>query len=297
VQYLQSAYSGEIVPGNLNDVILKMRSIMAARTEPLGVMLDLHFNGSHSRVHSIVPDVDSLSSGYAGGAPATDTFAGNPLDARIGRHISAKISAATGIGNYVGKLGSANAGLMSETETGVALQYKARLGMFGGSAPWRLKFARLVVEHGGFDDGATKDPDGFAAKVADAAFDGLDVVFPLDIEPDPPVFKSPVQPEFLKGIALDDFEKLQALGPFVTMNNVPFTLTLDEWRANGTILQYQYADWDAPQVRDPFRVGDVFTTVYTATINDGVRDQPWGLLQDGTRVPLRNATRIGDAPK
>lgn len=156
--------------GGLDKVALGCGRILRARPEPLSIMLDLHYNGPHSPVHAIVPDTVGLGTAYQGGAPVNDTAAVNVWDVQLGSAIAQSIVKATGLGLYNGRLGVP--GVMSERDTGVAIQYSARLAMFAATADSRNKAIRLVIEHGGFEDEpATKDD--FSAKCAAATVDAV----------------------------------------------------------------------------------------------------------------------------
>lgn len=153
--------------GDLSSVALGIKNWIAGRSEPLTVMFDLHFNGATSPVHAIVPDCVGLTSGFVGGAPADDTAANNTLDYALCAALAQGIANANGLSYLTGRFG--HNGVMSERDTGVAIQYGARLGIFGGTAPVRAKSVRTVVEHGGTNDASKPDFFNRCAKAAVAA--------------------------------------------------------------------------------------------------------------------------------
>lgn len=162
--------------GSLDTVARGVGRAIGARKEPIVLMLDLHLNGRVSPVHSIVAHATGLSSPYAGGAPADDIPSNNPLDVAIAKGISAAISSQLGLTNFTAaqsKIGVA--GVMSEQQTRVAIDFDARLAMMGGSAPYRMRAVRLVIEHAGSDQ-LTRVPN-WAAKAASAALDAIDVIY------------------------------------------------------------------------------------------------------------------------
>jgi len=171
--------------GDLATVAVGCRNWLGARQEALSIMLDLHYNGSTSPVHTIVPDVTGLSSGFSGGAPADDTAAVNVLDKQLAEQISRKIVAAnSGMTLWNGRFG--HIGVMSERDTGVALSGGYRLGMFGATAPHRKKAIRLVVEHGGTNDASRTD---FFNKCARAALEAVQQVIPNQGTEEPPIIE------------------------------------------------------------------------------------------------------------
>lgn len=168
--WFQRDLDGDNLPtmthGDLTTVCVGARDAIVAAPEELVIMLDLHYNGGHSVVHAIVPDNVGLRTGVAGGDLTWDTAANNTLDVQLATAIATSISDKTGLGLYSGKLKVP--GVMSETETGVALDGRWRLGMFAATAGQRMKAARLVVEHAGWADAETLEA-GFEATCAHAA--------------------------------------------------------------------------------------------------------------------------------
>ena len=178
--------------GNLDTVARGCARVLAARPERMSVLLDLHYNGPHSPVHVIVPDTVGLHTAYSGGAPSADTAANNTLDVRLAQQIGINIAESTGLRPFSGRLGVAC--VMSERETGVALQYGARLAMFAASAASRMKAVRLVIEHGGYDDAPTRQP-GFEARCAAATVKALNAVFDVGSVTPPKEDPQPAPPD------------------------------------------------------------------------------------------------------
>lgn len=139
----------DMTQGSLDTTARGVGKAIANADAELVLMYDLHFDGGTSVVHSIVPDVTGLRSAYAGGAPAVDTASNNTLDCSLAAEISAELSRTLNLPIYpVRRLGIK--GVMSERDTGVGLQ-GYRLAMMGGTAPYRMKAARLVIEHAGYN--------------------------------------------------------------------------------------------------------------------------------------------------
>lgn len=140
------------------------------------VFLSEHYDGSKSVIHVISPDVNSLGTRIAGGAPSWDTYANNALDRKIGAAIAARYRA-VGLGNlYVPPIGSNYpTGVMPEYRTGVGLG-GARLAVFAYPAAQGqdtiLYMTRNVVENGGTDDVAAQRTD-FTERAGKAQVDGV----------------------------------------------------------------------------------------------------------------------------
>jgi hypothetical protein len=143
------------------------------------VLLDLHYEGAYARGQfAIVPDKTGLSTRVLLPQPAGDTWEGNPLDRRLGRVWADKMRALTGLPYRT--TGVREPGLMSETQTGVAGQHRARLATFAYTAPHRDRMVRLVLEHGSLlmaDDLAIIDAPGFPARSAQAALAAVNQVY------------------------------------------------------------------------------------------------------------------------
>jgi hypothetical protein len=167
--------------GGLDGVARGVQRIIASRKEKLVIMLDLHFNGRRSGVHSIVAHnmrLDGrgpLSTAYAAGRDATDLFTNNPLDVDMAYRISTKIVQRIE-GMYIWKAGRSGLnGVMLENETGVGnndgvAPDNARLAMMSATAPSRFKAVRITVEHGGTDDASRPN---FYEKCALAALEAV----------------------------------------------------------------------------------------------------------------------------
>jgi hypothetical protein len=155
----------DMTEGGLDTVALGVAKAIANADAELVLMYDLHFDGANSVVHAIPPDCVGLRTAYAGGAPAVDTAVNNTLDTNLAAEISAELASALGLGIYPARrLGIK--GVMSERDTRVGSQ-GSRLAMHAASAPYRMKSARLVIEHAGYDQ-TTKIAD-WANKSAKAA--------------------------------------------------------------------------------------------------------------------------------
>lgn len=173
--------------GNLTTVAIGAHNVLAqrARSHPdqLCVMLDLHYNGAHSPFHVIVADNVGLRTAMDGGDVASDIAANNTLDVRLARAIATEAVTATGLAMYRGRLGIP--GVMSERDTGVALDGDWRLGMLAATASQRMTAIRLVVEHGGYEDTPARQP-GFTQRCAEAAVRAVNDVFDVEWAVDKP---------------------------------------------------------------------------------------------------------------
>jgi hypothetical protein len=142
--------------GTLTDVALGANARLAQETGDNLLYVSCHYNGAHSPFHVIYPDETGLVTAIAGGAPGNDTEANNPLDTELARVIAVEL------GKIPGMVPLQNAGkfpgTMSETKTGVAEQFGARLAVFAATVPVRDRCVRLVVEHGGTEDDPAKRP-------------------------------------------------------------------------------------------------------------------------------------------
>lgn len=184
--------------GDLSTVAAGCGRWLAARTEPLSIMIDLHYNGSSSAVHAIVPNAVGLRSGFAGGSPGDDTPAYNKLDTPLASAIARGIVTA----NPGMTLHGSN-GVMDEHSTRVGAEGD-RLGMFGGTAGSRKKAIRLVVEHGGTNDASRPD---FFTNCAQAVLAAVVATIPNIgdttpvVEPDPGTPESPYPAGVTRAVA------------------------------------------------------------------------------------------------
>jgi hypothetical protein len=174
---------GTMTIGSLTTVAVGCRNVLAARPEPMSIMLDLHFNGSESGVHAIPPSWSPGLGAAFSGDHQSDTEANNTLDFRLARTIVRNICNATGM-----RLLGAD-GIMRERNTGVGLEKKSRLGMLSATVTVRNKAVRMVIEHGGTND-PKRIPD-FAGKCARAALLAVNTEFVGTGTPDP---ETPVDP-------------------------------------------------------------------------------------------------------
>jgi hypothetical protein len=159
-----------------------------ARTPGPLVLLDLHYEGAYARGHfAIVPDKTGLGTAVAYPQPEADTWAGNPLDRALGRAWADRMRVHTNLPYRT--TGVVEPGLMSETQTGVAGRYRARLATFAYTAPYRDRMVRLVLEHGSLlmeADVQIIDTPGFPDRCALAAVEAVNQVYAIsaDIPPD-----------------------------------------------------------------------------------------------------------------
>jgi hypothetical protein len=204
VTHLQREGDGDNDPddtvGGLDTVGQKCAAWMA-KTPGMLVMIDCHYEGSAAPgCFAIVPDKRHLGTAINVPQPANDNWESNTLDVSLARAIAKGISDATGL--QLRTSGVREPGVMSETQTGVAGAYNARLAMFAYTAPYRDRAVRLVVEHGNHilasDRAEIFTPD-FTEKCAAAAVAAIEAVFgqvkapaPIPDEPDEPV---PTKPE------------------------------------------------------------------------------------------------------
>lgn len=191
VTHLQREFDGDSDPddtvGGLDTVGQKCAAWMA-RTPGSLVMLDCHYEGSSAPgVFAIVPDKTGLGTAINVPQPSNDTWASNMLDVQLAREISREISKATGLPL---RTGIREPGVMSETQTGVAGQYNARLAMFAYTAPYRDRAVRLVVEHGSLPVASDREiimRPNFTDKCAAAVVRAMNTVFAEgSVLPEPP---------------------------------------------------------------------------------------------------------------
>lgn len=177
--------------GGLDRVANGATAWLAAKPHRHRLLLDCHYNGSSSPIHTIVPDCRSprvLRSPF--GSPTDDTAAVNVLDCRLAKAISAELHEASGLSLYKDHLNLT--GVMSEQSTGVAKQYTARLAMFGASARLRANTVRLVIEHAGY--GQYFGAGGHYKEAADATVAAITSVYALG-KPEVPVPQPDPNPE------------------------------------------------------------------------------------------------------
>lgn len=194
--YLQREGDGDTDPddtvGGLDTVGQKCADFIA-KTPGMVVMLDCHYEGASAPgCFGIVPDKKHLGTAINAWQPDDDQWEKNPLDVALARAISKNISDSTELSL---RRGIREPGVMSETETGVAQQYNARLAMFAYTAPYRERAVRLVIEHGSLPVAGDKDiimrPD-FTEKCAQATVRAMNAVFGSDSGTvDPPAPQPP----------------------------------------------------------------------------------------------------------
>lgn len=178
VAYLQNDVDGDgkddwTDPGTLDTVAQLMNGYIAKQTEVLTICAEMHYNGPHSPCHVIVPDDVGLVAVSAGGSsPASDTAQNNIWDCKLAGMIAAEYQKQTGMALYDSwRLGIP--GVMSERDTGVAIEFNARLAVFGSTAQQQEKSIRLVCEHGGYFD-PPAEQDNFTELCAIAFANALD---------------------------------------------------------------------------------------------------------------------------
>jgi hypothetical protein len=202
VWWLQRDLDGDSNPddtaGGL-DTVSRLAHQWGARTPGPLVLLDLHYEGAYARGHfAIVPDKTGLGTAVNLPQPAGDTWSGNPLDRALGRAWADRMRIHTNLPYRT--IGVYEPGLMSETQTGVAGQYKARLATFAYSAEHRDRMVRLVLEHGSLlmeSDVKIIDTPGFPARCALAAVEAVNAVYQVtaDTAPDEEVLPDPASGE------------------------------------------------------------------------------------------------------
>ena len=149
-------------------------NVIDKRPEPMSVLLDLHFDGAHSRAHAVIPDSTGLKPGVSGGSQADDTAGNNTLDVTLARRICDEIVKATGL-ETVTPWRLKVLGVMSERDSGVGGD-GWRLGMFAYTYRVRKRCARMVIEHAGYEDAPTLK-QGFEDRCAAAAVKAVTEVF------------------------------------------------------------------------------------------------------------------------
>jgi hypothetical protein len=167
-------------------------------------------------------------------------------------------------------------GVMSERDTGVGAQ-GFRLAMHAASAPYRMKAARIVIEHAGYNQ-TTQIPD-WANKSALAALRATNRVFearggPVGEEPGPDPIPSP-----------EDFEPTvptPALQPYVaagTLVKVPPAVVVGEEgeyvyvghrvKAIKDTPRRQASHEDSPKVGVDVKAETTFIVLFTHRTSDG----------------------------
>lgn len=265
--------------GTLTTVSVGIGAYLAklAAEERDSVLLSCHYNGAHSPLHVIVPDVGNLTPGIAGGAPRDDTAVNNGLDVRLAREIASRAKAA-GLGTlFTGKLGLP--GLMSEQETGVGLD-GWRLGLFAGTAKARAKAVRLIVEHGGTSDPAAKRFGDWAA-VAVAA---VNEVYEVTGEPTPIPEPEPAKPH-----------PLPLRGSYIDANGNVWMDYRKSITPPKAIQTYEYAD-PTTGTGPILKAGKAVTVYRLTTVERDGKAEMWGTTKLGWRFLLdENALPQQDA--
>lgn len=297
VYWFQRDLDGDSDPtmtyGGLDAVALGCRRILAdwARLYPdqLTVMLDLHYNGSHSPFHVIVPHTTGLHTAYSNGTPPGDTAQNNTLDVALGEAIAQEAVAATGLRMYRGALGVA--GIMIEPETGVGLD-GYRLAMFAATAPSQATAVRLVIEHGGTSD----DPNSQYETFAHAALRAVDRVFevmPEPQEPDEPQHPEPEPPaSYAQPVPPSFWNALTAPGATHAEDNGTIWVRTDAWyRTKNRTKRQQFAVGDDRIVGPWIEANEEFKG---AAAGQSVTDKgAWLITPWLTRVDMDDLEYIG----
>jgi len=200
VWWLQRDVDGDADPddtvGGLDTVSMKAYQWGVNNPGDL-VLLDLHYEGAYARGHfAIVPDITGLGTAITLPQLSTDTWANNILDRKVGREWADRMRAITGLPYR--SSGVVEPGLMSETQTGVAIQYDARLATFAYTSAHRDRMVRLVLEHGSLlmaDDLAIINAAGFPSRAAVAGREAVDAAYGITTETPPATEEPPVEEE------------------------------------------------------------------------------------------------------
>jgi hypothetical protein len=286
--------------GSLDTVAKGVGKAVAEADADLVLMYDLHFDGGNSVVHAIPPDCVGLRTAYPNGAPAVDTAANNTLDTNLAAEITAEISKATGIGLYPARrLGIK--GVMSERDTRVGEQ-GYRLAMLAATAPVRMKAARMVIEHAGYNQ--MTRVNNWAAVCANAAVKATTRVLearggpvggdPGGGQPEPP---SDVVPP-LPIPVLEPFIKAGTLvgvpPPYLEMGSDTYVFTPLVVRATKATKRRQKATEDSGVTGVPIREGETFPVLFMYIPGDGSKKYwvtGWltRVLVDDTAIVLEDA--------
>jgi hypothetical protein len=175
---------------------------------------------------------------------------------------------------------------MSETQTGVAIQYNARLAMFAYTAPYRERAVRLVVEHGSLPVASDREiimrPD-FTDKCAAAVVQAMNEIFgETASEPQPGPAPAP---EFAKPVGIPF--PLDDLGWHKFTESIDAYVFWADVEALKPVVCRAYASAKAPKTRDNIPTRTQVTARAWFKGDDGVA---WYLLEDGSRVRAAHFT-------
>lgn len=247
------------------------------------VMLDVHMEAPSAAggVFAIVPD----ATGLAVPLEPPDDWKNNIRSRDLARLLAARISASTGIPVRSSK----EKGVMSETQTGVAIANRARLAMFRHTAPVRARMERLVVEHGNLRrDAALLHAPATPSKVASAVAGGLRDFYHVYTRPETTTLTgtttlptSPTVGYVMPGILppLDGLDHRVNGVEFVAARR-RVTVTRDG------IPALRYADPASAPVRRPLGAGEVLDVVFFVRGILFENDDRWWVTADGSRVPM-----------
>lgn len=288
VTHLQREFDGDADPddtvGGLDTVGQKCAAWMA-QTPGLVVMLDCHYEGANAPgVFAIVPDKKHLGTAIQVPQPDSDQWELNTLDVTLARAISRGIRDATGLPLRVG---IKEPGVMSETQTGVAIQYNARLAMFAYTAPYRDRAVRLVVEHGSLPVASDREiimrPD-FTDKCAAAVVRAMNATFADAATPEPAPEPEPDK-QYPKPVGLP-FTLGKDWG-WHELNGCPVFLYMAEVEALKPVIPRAYASGNAPKSGESIPTRTKFLVYGDCLLPN---KQHWLFLKDGSRIQARHVT-------
>lgn len=270
--------------GDLTTVARGVARAIADRDDDLVIMMDLHFNGRHSRMHVIVADNIDLHSVLPEGRDEFDTAKNNTLDVKIAREIAKQIINATGLATYNGDLGVA--GVMSETESGVGID-GSRLAMFGATAPFRSRSVRMVIEHGGYEDEPVQEPTFFATSAA-AAVRAIISFYGGEAGPAPELPAAPLPIAELKPFVSNGAIIGSPPALIVSANGDEFTLARFKMRAIRATWRRQSPSLNAPKLgQEAISVGRTFEVGFQVRVQ-ATGEQwfltPWWSWIDGRDI-------------
>jgi hypothetical protein len=163
------------------DGVWKVARQLDADHGPIDLFIDVHQEGDSADVpglFAIVPDAAGLLWFATNQAQPGDTRADNVLDMTFCRALAKYCGAIPGIGRRTS--GVIEAGVMSETQTGVA-EGGWRLAVFGGTYSLRDHMVRCVIECGDVTDPGVTDNPAYEGRIAAGVLQAVNEVFPIPI--------------------------------------------------------------------------------------------------------------------